>query len=57
MGDRDRGREYDGDGGRDGRRGQVNQLLVELDRSMTDQQRWQVRAATIEMYDDHGLPV
>ncbi|BBY59268.1 type II toxin-antitoxin system VapB family antitoxin [Mycolicibacterium sarraceniae] len=38
------------------RRGKVNELLSELDRSMTARQRKRIRAEETELYDESGLP-
>ena len=40
----------------DTRRGKVNELLSELDRSMTARQRKRIRAEETQLYDDNGLP-
>lgn len=48
--------ELSGGEGRDARRVKVNELLSELDRSMTARQRKQIRAEETELYDESGLP-
>ncbi len=44
-----------GEGG-DTRRSNVNELLSELDRSMTTRQRKRIRAEETRLYDENGLP-
>lgn len=49
--------ELDGRHSRDARRAEVNKLLSDLDRSITDEQRESIRLGAKALYDDHGLPV
>ncbi|WP_395307491.1 type II toxin-antitoxin system VapB family antitoxin [Mycobacterium sp. AMU20-3851] len=49
--------EVDADQGRDARRAKVNALLSDLDRSITRQQRQQIRRDQDKLYDENGLPV
>lgn len=49
--------EVDSGTGRDARRAKVDQLLVDLDESMTARQKSQIRADEKQLYDDRGLPV
>jgi antitoxin VapB len=42
--------------GADVRRIKVNELLIELDRSITAHQRRQIRAEETDLYDENGLP-
>ena len=44
------------DAGGDSRRIKVDELLAELDRSMTAQRRRRIRAEEAEMHDENGLP-
>ena len=45
-----------GDESPDTRRGKVNELLSELDRSVTARQRKRIRTEEAELYDKNGLP-
>ncbi len=44
------------EGGGDTRRQKVNDLLAELDRSITAQQRKSIRKDETDLYDENGLP-
>ncbi|GAA2771445.1 type II toxin-antitoxin system VapB family antitoxin [Mycolicibacterium pallens] len=44
------------DEGGDTRRQKVNDLLAELDRSITAQQRKSIRKDETDLYDENGLP-
>lgn len=44
------------DAGGDTRRTRVDELLAELDRSMTASQRRRIRGEETELYDENGLP-
>lgn len=45
-----------GDESRGTRRSKVNELLSELDRSMTARQRQRIRTEETELFDGNGLP-
>ncbi len=49
--------DIDAEQGRDARRVKVNAILSDLDRSVTRQQRHQIRRDQDELYDENGLPV
>ena len=49
--------DIDAEQGRDARRVKVNAILSDLDRSVTRQQRHQIRREQDELYDENGLPV
>ena len=48
--------EFTGDESRDRRRAKVNELLAELDQSITARQRQRIRAEEASLYDENGLP-
>ena len=48
--------ELTGGESRDTRRCKVNELLSELDRSITARQRKRIRAEEAQLYDENGLP-
>ncbi|ANE81587.1 hypothetical protein A7U43_21910 [Mycobacterium adipatum] len=39
------------------RRARIDSLLAELDQSLTDAQKQEIRGAQDRLYDDHGLPL
>ncbi len=49
--------DIDAEQGRDARRVKVNAIISDLDRSVTRQQRHQIRRDQDELYDENGLPV
>jgi antitoxin VapB len=49
--------EVDAGTGREARRANVDKLLGDLDRSLTAEQKNQIREDEKQLYDDHGLPV
>lgn len=48
--------ELEGSRSRDAQRAKVNQLLCDLDRSITNRQRESIRVEEKALYDGHGLP-
>lgn len=49
--------ELDSRDSRDARRAEVDKMLSDLDRSITDEQRESICLGAKALYDDHGLPV
>lgn len=39
------------------RRARIDSLLTELDQSLTERQKQELRDAQDQLYDDHGLPL